>query len=130
MECFIHYPQSATMPSLAMGRNTFTHDHHSFLFQSPTRDVDSTFRVHMGHRISPRMSTDTAEPLLRNSVDPPAAKLQSGTSPGVATAVLAPSPTWTKCQGSSELQCPRCLTTYDDTHAVEYLKHCMECVRL
>ncbi|XP_038837690.1 TNFAIP3-interacting protein 2-like isoform X2 [Salvelinus namaycush] len=98
--------------------------------QSPTRDVDSTFRVHMGHRISPRMSTDSAEPLLRNSVDPPVAKHQSGTSPGVASAVLAPSPTWTKCQGSSELQCPRCFTTYDDAHAREYLNHFEECARL
>ncbi|XP_064783583.1 TNFAIP3-interacting protein 2-like [Oncorhynchus masou masou] len=98
--------------------------------QSPTRDVDSTFRVHMGHRISPRMSTDSAEPLLRNSVDPPATKLQSGTSPGAASAVLAPSPTWTKCQGSSDLQCPQCFTTYDDAHAVEYLNHCEECARL
>ncbi|CDQ71923.1 unnamed protein product [Oncorhynchus mykiss] len=95
--------------------------------QSPTRDVDSTFRVHMGHRISPRMSTDSAEPLLRNRVDPPATKLKSGTSPGVASAVLAPSPTWTKCQGSSDLQCPRCFTTYDDAHAAEYLNHCEEC---
>ncbi|XP_024254175.1 TNFAIP3-interacting protein 2 isoform X2 [Oncorhynchus tshawytscha] len=45
--------------------------------QSPTRDANSTCRVHKGHRISPRMSTDSAESLLRNSANPPVTKIKN-----------------------------------------------------
>ncbi|XP_038855810.1 TNFAIP3-interacting protein 2-like isoform X2 [Salvelinus namaycush] len=45
--------------------------------QSPTRDANSTCRVHKGHRISPRMSTDSAESLLRNRANPPVTKIKN-----------------------------------------------------
>ncbi|XP_062851339.1 TNFAIP3-interacting protein 2 [Trichomycterus rosablanca] len=62
-----------------------------------------------------RKQTETAEPLLRNS--PP------DTSARRAACQLA-SP------GSSELQCPRCLTMYDDKHTAEYMNHWEECAKL
>ncbi|KAL1023488.1 hypothetical protein UPYG_G00041400 [Umbra pygmaea] len=96
--------------------------------QSPARDAAPTCRV--GHRISPHAHPDSAEPLLRNSADPPAARRQSCNSAGASAAALSPGLAWTGRQSSSELQCPRCLTTYDDAHAVEYLNHCEECAKL
>ncbi|XP_071770587.1 TNFAIP3-interacting protein 2 [Centroberyx gerrardi] len=83
------------------------------------RDAAPLCRVHIGHRITSRRHKDSAEHLLRSSAEPPK-------QPAAAT----PNPAWSECQGLSELQCPRCLTTFDDRDAVEYLNHCEECAKL
>lgn len=38
--------------------------------------------------------------------------------------------TWNGGQGLSDLQCPRCLATFSDREATEYLNHCEECAKL
>jgi len=83
-----------------------------FIMQS-VQDASSSRRLQMGLKKVPRQ-TDTAEP-LRNS--PPEASSKRTISNN------AP-------QGAAELQCPRCLTTYDDEHAAEYLNHWDECAKL
>ncbi|KAM3864992.1 TNFAIP3-interacting protein 2 [Diretmus argenteus] len=83
------------------------------------REAAPMCRKHIGHRITSRRQKDSAEHLLRTSAEPPK-------QPAVAT----PNPAWTDCQGLSDLQCPRCLTTFDDRDAAEYLNHCEECAKL
>ncbi|XP_019899193.1 TNFAIP3-interacting protein 2 isoform X2 [Esox lucius] len=94
----------------------------------PARDATSACRLR--HRISPHSRPDSAEPVIRNIAEPPAAKRQSVNLAGAPAAALATGPAWTVRQGLSELQCPRCLTTYDDAHTAEYLNHCEECAKL
>ncbi|KAJ8001281.1 hypothetical protein DPEC_G00192690 [Dallia pectoralis] len=96
--------------------------------QSPGRDATSTCRIR--HRISPQSRRDSVEPVLRNGAEPPAAKRQSVTLAGATAVAMAPGSVWTARQGTSELQCPRCLTTYDDAQTAEYLNHCEECAKL
>uniref|UniRef100_A0A667X2V7 TNFAIP3-interacting protein 2 n=1 Tax=Myripristis murdjan TaxID=586833 RepID=A0A667X2V7_9TELE len=50
--------------------------------------------------------------------------------PKQPAAATTPNLAWNECQGLSELQCPRCLTTFDDRDAAEYLNHCEECAKL
>ncbi|KAF7667174.1 hypothetical protein LDENG_00072640 [Lucifuga dentata] len=73
-------------------------------------------RVHIGHRISTRRHKDSTEHLLRANAD-----MQQPATPN---------PAWSEVQDLSELQCPRCLTTFDDRNTVEYLNHCEECAKL
>ncbi|KAA8594607.1 hypothetical protein FQN60_011742 [Etheostoma spectabile] len=87
-----------------------------------TREVVPMCRVHIGHRITSRRHKDSSEPLLRA-----AAEVQQ--QPAAAPAATA-SPAWNQCPGLSELQCPRCLATFSDTDAAEYLNHCEECAKL
>lgn len=88
-----------------------------------SRDVVPVCRVHIGHRISSRRHKDSTEPLLRT-----AAELQQ--QPAAASTSAAASPAWRERPGLSELQCPRCLATFSDTDAAEYLNHCEECAKL
>ncbi|TTZ53803.1 TNFAIP3-interacting protein 2 [Bagarius yarrelli] len=62
-----------------------------------------------------RKQPETVEPLLRNS--PPDS---SARRPNAQLAVPS----------VSELQCPLCLTIYDEKHADEYLNHWEECAKL
>lgn len=80
-------------------------------------------RVHIGHRISTRRHKDTSEPLLMNT-----AEMQK--QPAAAAAKTTPNLAWNDCPGLSELQCPRCLATFNDRDAAEYLNHCEECAKL
>lgn len=83
-------------------------------------------RVHIGHRISSRRHKDTSEPLLRAAVEVPPAAAAAATTAGIAAAT-SPSAAWNNL---SELQCPRCLTTFNEADAAEYLNHCEECAKL
>ncbi|XP_042279017.1 TNFAIP3-interacting protein 2 isoform X2 [Thunnus albacares] len=86
-----------------------------------SREVVPMCRVHIGHRISSRRHKDSAEHLLRTNTE---AQQQP------AAATVAPNPVWNEYPGLSELQCPRCLTKFDDMDAAEYLNHCEECAKL
>ncbi|XP_028457710.1 TNFAIP3-interacting protein 2 isoform X2 [Perca flavescens] len=88
------------------------------------REVVPMCRVHIGHRISSRRHKDSSEPLLRA-----AAEMQQQPA-AAAAAATTPSPAWNQCPGLSELQCPRCLATFSDSDAAEYLNHCEECAKL
>lgn len=79
------------------------------------QDAASSRRTHMGLKKASHRPPDVAEPLLRNSPPETISKRTIGNS---AT------------QGTAELQCPRCLTTYDDEHTAEYLNHWDECAKL
>ncbi|KAM7419534.1 hypothetical protein PAMA_016582 [Pampus argenteus] len=85
------------------------------------REVVPMCRVHIGHRISSRRHKDSAEHLLRTN-----AETQQQPVAGAA----APNPGWNEYPGLSELQCPRCLTKFNDMDAAEYLNHCEECAKL
>ncbi|KAM3622998.1 uncharacterized protein V6R79_005816 [Siganus canaliculatus] len=89
------------------------------------RDLVPVCRVHIGHRISSRRHKDTSEPLLRAAVEapPPAA---AATAAGI-TAATSSNAAW---NNPSELQCPRCFTTFNESDAAEYLNHCEECAKL
>ncbi|XP_030275588.1 TNFAIP3-interacting protein 2 isoform X2 [Sparus aurata] len=87
------------------------------------REVVPMCRVHIGHRISTRRHKDTSEPLLMNT-----AEMQK--QPAAAAAKTTPNLAWNDCPGLSELQCPRCLATFNDRDAAEYLNHCEECAKL
>lgn len=50
--------------------------------------------------------------------------------PAAAAAKTTPNLAWNDCPGLSELQCPRCLATFNDRDAAEYLNHCEECAKL
>ncbi|KAM9362755.1 TNFAIP3-interacting protein 2 isoform 2-T2 [Symphorus nematophorus] len=88
-----------------------------------SREVVPMCRVHIGHRITSRRHKDSSEPLLRAT-----AEMQQ--QPAAAAAATAPNAAWDDCLGLSELQCPRCFTTFNDRDAAEYLAHCEECARL
>ncbi|KAK7161593.1 hypothetical protein R3I94_004315 [Phoxinus phoxinus] len=77
------------------------------------QDASPSRRLHMGLKKVPR-PTDTAEPLRNSPPEASSKRTISNTAP----------------QGAAELQCPRCLTTYDDEHAAEYLNHWDECAKL
>ncbi|XP_067259576.1 TNFAIP3-interacting protein 2 [Chanodichthys erythropterus] len=77
------------------------------------QDTSSSRRLHLGLKKVPRQ-TDTAEPLRNSPPETSSKRTISNTAP----------------QGAAELQCPRCLTTYDDEHAAEYLNHWDECAKL
>lgn len=47
-----------------------------------------------------------------------------------AAAAAAPNTNWNTFTGLSELQCPRCLATFHDRDAAEYLNHCEECAKV
>lgn len=83
-----------------------------FIMQS-VQDASSSRRLHLGLKKVPRQ-TDTAEPLRNSPPEASSKRTISNTAP----------------QGAAELQCPRCLTTYDDEHAAEYLNHWDECAKL
>ncbi|KAL0203481.1 hypothetical protein M9458_001499, partial [Cirrhinus mrigala] len=78
------------------------------------QDASSSRRLHIGLKKVPHRQTDTAEPLRNNPPETSSKRTISNTAP----------------QGAAELQCPRCLTTYDDEHAAEYLNHWDECAKL
>ncbi|XP_052456903.1 TNFAIP3-interacting protein 2 [Carassius gibelio] len=78
------------------------------------QDTSSSRRLHMGLKKVPHRQTDTAEPLRNSPPETNSKRTISNTAP----------------QGAAELQCPRCLTTYDDEHTAEYLKHWDECAKL
>ncbi|XP_036407448.1 TNFAIP3-interacting protein 2-like [Megalops cyprinoides] len=79
-------------------------------------------RVHTGRRTGGHIQTDTAEPLQRNAADQPGASRASGPS--------TQGPVRTERKGPTDLQCPRCLTSYGDDQTGEFLKHCTECANL
>ncbi|KAL1282160.1 hypothetical protein QQF64_000963 [Cirrhinus molitorella] len=78
------------------------------------QDAPSSRRLHIGPKKFPHRQTDTAEPLRNSPPETSSKRTISNTAP----------------QGAAELQCPRCLTTYDDEHAAEYLNHWEECAKL
>ncbi|RXN04469.1 TNFAIP3-interacting 2-like protein [Labeo rohita] len=78
------------------------------------QDAPSSRRLHIGLKKVPHRQTDTAEPLRNNPPETSSKRTISNTAP----------------QGAAELQCPRCLTTYDDDHTAEYLNHWDECAKL
>ncbi|XP_036969856.1 TNFAIP3-interacting protein 2 isoform X1 [Acanthopagrus latus] len=88
------------------------------------REVVPMCRVHIGHRISSRRHKDSSEPLLMTT-----AEMQKQPAAAAAT-TTTPNPGWNNCPGLSELQCPRCLATFNDRDAAEYLNHCEECAKL
>ncbi|XP_062333331.1 TNFAIP3-interacting protein 2 [Osmerus eperlanus] len=96
--------------------------------QSRGKDATATCRVHTGVRVSPHRRMDTAQSLLRTSTDLPVPKHQTSQSAAAQTELLVPA--WMESRGLSELQCPRCFTTFDENQATEYLNHCEECARL
>lgn len=80
-----------------------------------TQEASSSRCTYAGLKKAPHRPVDAAKPLLRNSpLDTTSKRTISNTAP----------------QGASELQCPRCLTTYDDEHVAEYLNHWDECAKL
>ncbi|XP_017556948.1 TNFAIP3-interacting protein 2 [Pygocentrus nattereri] len=79
------------------------------------REAQSTRRLHISLKKPSRKQTETAEPLLRNSPPESSTKRTVSHSPA---------------QGLTELQCPRCLTTYDEKHTAEYMNHWEECAKL
>ncbi|KAF4118611.1 TNFAIP3-interacting protein 2 [Onychostoma macrolepis] len=78
------------------------------------QDASSSRRLHMSLKKVPHRQTDTAEPQRNSPPETSSKRTISTTAP----------------QGAAELQCPRCLTTYDDEHATEYLNHWDECAKL
>ncbi|KAM9857506.1 TNFAIP3-interacting protein 2 isoform 2-T2 [Aulostomus maculatus] len=92
-----------------------------------TREVVPMCRVHIGHRISSRRHRDTAEHILRTNTE---TQQQPAAAAAAAAATTTQNPGWNEGPGMSELQCPRCLATFNDTDAVEYLNHCEECATL
>lgn len=80
-----------------------------------SREPTPTRRILPNLKKTSRKQTETVEPLLRNSPPDSSARRPN--------AQLAAS-------GVSELQCPRCLTMYDEKHTDEYLNHWEECARL
>lgn len=80
-----------------------------------SREATPTRRILPSLKKVSRKQTETVEPLLRNS--PPDS---SARRPNTQLAA----------SGASELQCPRCLTMYDEKHTDEYLNHWEECARL
>ncbi|XP_052401195.1 TNFAIP3-interacting protein 2 [Carassius gibelio] len=78
------------------------------------QDASSSRRLHMGLKKVPHRQKDTAEPRRNSPPETSSKRTISNTAP----------------QGAAELQCPRCLTTYDDEHATEYLNHWDECAKL
>uniref|UniRef100_A0AAQ4R1C2 TNFAIP3-interacting protein 2 n=1 Tax=Gasterosteus aculeatus aculeatus TaxID=481459 RepID=A0AAQ4R1C2_GASAC len=111
-----------------------------FLFQpGASRDVVPMCRVHIGHRIASRRRKESPEHLLRTAPELLLLQQQqqqqqqqpaAATTPVAAAATTAPSPAWSERPGLSELQCPRCLATFKDTDAAEYLNHCEDCARI
>ncbi|KAF1395442.1 hypothetical protein PFLUV_G00011560 [Perca fluviatilis] len=91
-----------------------------------SREVVPMCRVHIGHRISSRRHKDSSEPLLRAAAE----IQQQPAATGATAAAATPNPAWNQCPGLSELQCPRCLATFSDSDAAEYLNHCEECAKL
>ncbi|XP_068607200.1 TNFAIP3-interacting protein 2 isoform X2 [Brachionichthys hirsutus] len=89
------------------------------------REAVPLCRVHIGHQISARRHKESSEPLLRATAD-----LQQKPASSSAAAAAAPNPAWNETPGLSELQCPRCLATFNDRDAIEYLNHCEECAKL
>nr|XP_040043110.1 TNFAIP3-interacting protein 2 [Gasterosteus aculeatus aculeatus] len=104
-----------------------------------SRDVVPMCRVHIGHRIASRRRKESPEHLLRTAPELLLLQQQqqqqqqqpaAATTPVAAAATTAPSPAWSERPGLSELQCPRCLATFKDTDAAEYLNHCEDCARI
>lgn len=85
------------------------------------REVVPMCRVRVEHRISSRRHKDSAEHLLRANTE---------TQQQPAAAAAAPNPGWNEYPGLSELQCPRCLSKFNDMDAAEYLNHFEECAKL
>ncbi|KAI1887550.1 hypothetical protein AGOR_G00191470 [Albula goreensis] len=87
-----------------------------------SRDPPPACWVHIGHRMTPHLPAEAAEPLLGNSADQLGPQ-RSGGQMSQATV--------RKGRGTvTDLQCPRCFTCYDEDHVAEYLKHCEECANL
>lgn len=86
-----------------------------------SRDIVPMCRVHIGHRISSRRHKDSSEPLLRTP-----AEMQKQPAAAASTA----NPAWSERPGLSELECPRCLATFNEKDTAEYLNHCEECAKL
>ncbi|CAK6972383.1 TNFAIP3-interacting protein 2 isoform X1 [Scomber scombrus] len=86
------------------------------------RELVPMCRVHIGHRISSRRHKDSAEHALRTNAETQQQPAAAAASP--------PNPGWNEYPGLSELQCPRCLTKFNDMDAAEYLNHCEECAKL
>ncbi|KAF4090745.1 hypothetical protein AMELA_G00055430 [Ameiurus melas] len=80
-----------------------------------SREATPTRRMLPSLKKASRKQAETVEPLLRNS--PPDSSARRPNAPLAASA-------------ASELQCPRCLTMYDEKHTNEYLNHWEECARL
>ncbi|XP_066534600.1 TNFAIP3-interacting protein 2 [Hoplias malabaricus] len=83
--------------------------------QNARESQTSTRRLQISLKKPSRSQTEKAEPLQRNS--PP----ESSTKRAVTQLAI---------QGSSDVQCPRCLTTYNDKQTDELLNHWDECAKL
>lgn len=84
--------------------------------------------VHIGHRITSRRHKDSSEPVLRATAE--VQKQPAVVAAAAPAAATTANPNWNNCTAMSELQCPRCLATYHDRDAAEYLNHCEECAKL
>ncbi|KAI4884493.1 hypothetical protein NFI96_030928 [Prochilodus magdalenae] len=80
-----------------------------------TRETQPTQRLRLSLKKPSRKQAETAEPLQRNSPSESSTKRTVNQS---------------SAQGAPELQCPRCLTVYDDNHTTEYMNHWDECAKL
>ncbi|XP_061769176.1 TNFAIP3-interacting protein 2 isoform X1 [Nerophis ophidion] len=87
--------------------------------QGASRDVPLC-HVHIGHRVSSRRHRDTVEHVVRTNKSAP----QRQPAPSSTTQNPALN------AELSDLQCPRCLATFHEDAAAEYLNHCEECATL
>ncbi|KAG9347032.1 hypothetical protein JZ751_005959 [Albula glossodonta] len=85
------------------------------------KDAAGTCRAHTSCRKSAHQS-ETAEAPPRKTQDQPGKKRSSGQSTQASVR--------TERKGTTDLQCPRCLTSYGDDQTGEFLKHCTECANL
>ncbi|KAM8878674.1 TNFAIP3-interacting protein 2 [Spinachia spinachia] len=101
-----------------------------------SREVLPTCRGHIGHRIASCRRKDLPEPLLRSALELQQQRRrrrrqqEPAAAGGPVATASTPSPPWSERPGLSELQCPRCLATFKDTDAAEYLNHCEDCARI
>ncbi|XP_054636438.1 TNFAIP3-interacting protein 2 isoform X2 [Dunckerocampus dactyliophorus] len=81
--------------------------------------------VHIGHRVSSRRYRDATEHPARTNVS---SQHQLAASPSAGTMAATQNPAFHT--DLSDLQCPRCLATFHEDAATEYLNHCEECATL
>ncbi|XP_066574214.1 TNFAIP3-interacting protein 2 [Amia ocellicauda] len=90
-----------------------------------SRDQAASCRIRLGNLTVMHVETEAADPLQRSSPDPPGPSRPNSQAPqDLALAVR------TERRAMTDLQCPRCLTTYNDDQTAEFLKHCTDCAEL
>ncbi|XP_028646976.2 TNFAIP3-interacting protein 2 [Erpetoichthys calabaricus] len=99
----------------------------SQLRRQDSRDRSSPCRAHPGGRSPAQLEADTMEPLLGSSPERTGSGRSTARSP--TTQELSAASRRSRAEHQA-LQCPRCLTTYSDERAAEFLKHCTECAEV